>query len=54
MLPHGFNEADLEELLNLIAHLMAWLRVESFDEAEGEREAFERAQRVLLRYGKAT
>ena len=44
---------ELDDLLDLVAELVAWLRVGTFDEAPGERETQDRAHDVLARYRRA-
>ena len=56
-MPQPAWQAELErlreenaELRGLMSELLAWLRVGTFDEAEGEREIRERARGLLDRY----
>ncbi len=48
--PDDFDDLDLGELLDVIEQLANWLRVGTFDEADGERELRNRAEALLARY----
>jgi hypothetical protein len=52
-LPPSFDCIDLAELLDVIEQLADWLRVGTFDEAEGEREVRDRAKALVARYRRA-
>ena len=47
----SLDALDLGELLDLVEQLLGWLRVSTFDELEGERDAADRAKALLARYG---
>ena len=48
-----FDHADAGELLDVIESLLAFNRVPTFDEVDGEREVIDRARGVVGRYRQA-
>ena len=53
-LPPSFDYIDLGELLDVIEELSDWMMIGTLHERPGERDAFDRAARMLARYRPAT
>jgi hypothetical protein len=50
VLPSGFDDIDLGELLDVIAALVGYLRVNTYDEQPRESDVKDRARCLLDRY----